>query len=228
MESFRGSRISLVLVVVVVVLFTPEHKLLVSGGYFRVFGDNRPVTMIATKSGTVPYQFQTNHEESDTQIDLHVKDSQCSSIHIRSVDRDIAMIGLLFHDEYKDKHVYIEFQNAPEPAYLHLNCLHDAIVADDSLSSVATTARCKVIQTIYIASGCDFVSYFVGLGKGSFYNALHNYAPFISGSTNSSLHGDLGNTSQADFEVGLLSFYRLVGCVYFAANRSAEREDTES
>ena len=48
------------------------------------------------------------------------------------------------------------------PSYVCLNHLEDAVVHDSDLASINEHDRCKVIQTLYISSGCDFVSFFVG------------------------------------------------------------------
>ncbi|XP_072039333.1 uncharacterized protein [Amphiura filiformis] len=199
------------------------EKFVVSGGFHRAVGLDTPVTMCVTSSGVSPYVFQTNHEESDTQIFLHVIDTTCTTIHIRSVDRDIAMVGLPLFPDFKTKHVFIEFRQVPNVSYLNLNTLHKALTNDEYLASLAKGDIGKILQTLYICSGCDFVSYFAKQGKGRFYRAFFQHAGFISGSSLASVRGSLACTSrnQNQHELGMLAFYRLVGTVYFLANKSS-------
>ena len=47
------------------------------------------------------------------------------------------------------------------------------------------------------------------------------HADFITGASNSNVRGTLANTDPKNCELGLLAFYRLIGTVYFMANRSS-------
>ena len=53
------------------------------------------------------YKLQTNHEEIDTQIYSHVMDTVSSTVHIRSVDHDIAMVGLPLICKFGSKQVFL-------------------------------------------------------------------------------------------------------------------------
>ena len=65
--------------------------------------------------------------------------------------------------------------------YLHLNMLKKAVEDDGDLGYLANPHDvCKIVQTVFIASGCNFVSYFVRL---KFYDVLFQYVGFISGDT---------------------------------------------
>ena len=67
------------------------------------------------------------------------------------------------------------------------------------------------MQTVYIAFGCDFTSFFKYHGKVTFFNTFVSNAQFICGQQ---YEGSLHHTSE-DYLTGLLAWYRLVGCVYF-------------
>ena len=79
----------------------------------------------------------------------------------------------------------------------------------------------KIIQVVFICSGCDFVSYFVRLGKQPFFNTFFQYAAFICGLFIENAEGTLSNTNlDEDSDFGWLAFYPFIGCVYFTAHRS--------
>ena len=195
-------------------------KFIVSGGFHKLFNSETPVTMCATTAGISPYHHQSNHEESDTQIFLHVIDTDCSTVHIKSIDRDIALVGLPLMNHFIGKEVFIQYKDPPAPAYIHMNALQFALSNDSDLETVTPADRGKIIQTIYIQSGCDCVSYFAKQGKSKFYKALAVHASFITGASDSNVRGSLAFTDPRNCDLGLLAFYRLIGTVYFMANRN--------
>ena len=77
------------------------------------------------------------------------------------------------------------------------------------------------MQMVYIATGCDYISYFQGIGKVYFLNMLYQHATFIT--SGSDPNGTLTDTSTT---LGLLAFVRLVGCVYFKKHLTAFKFDT--
>ena len=177
---------------------------------------------VVTKQSINRHTIQHNHEESDTQIWLHVFDSPCSNILIYSVDRDISMIGLAL--EFGNKEVSVQYcAKAGNNKYLQLKNLQSALKRDSDLAQLITKGIdiTKCIQVLYICSGCDFVSFFAHFGKTLFFKVFFQYARFITGDLGNSTPGHLNQTSvPTDYEVGLLSFYRLILCVYFNANRA--------
>lgn len=71
------------------------------------------------------------------------------------------------------------------------------------------------IQTVFVTTGCDYISFFNGLGKATFMQTLFEYSEFITAS-NTSIPGTLTNETNV-----FLSFLRLVGCAYFKKHKSA-------
>ena len=61
---------------------------------------------------------------------------------------------------------------------------------------------------LYIISGCDYISYFAGLGKAAIFNAFFHHASFISGQN---MCGMLSNNSGDMVEEGFLTFLQLIG-----------------
>ena len=195
-------------------LVATSKVLIISGGFQRALGISDPITVYANSKGQAPYHFQCNHEESDTQIWLHVKDTNCRKILIRSVDRDIAMVGLPLMEQFQQKQVYIQYDSSKDGKYLHMNSLVKAVTDDDALSEINENLRCKIVQSLYICSGCDFVSYFKEKGKSTIFTILFQYASFVNTSCS-----NLALTSPHIDNNGLNAFYRLIGCVFFNANR---------
>ncbi|XP_052059747.1 uncharacterized protein LOC127700352 [Mytilus californianus] len=81
---------------------------------------------------------------------------------------------------------------------------------DSLLQGIDSVLIC--MQLLFIYSGCDFVSYFRGCGKKTFFDVFRKHASFI-----------VGNGSFADVHGhnGLHSFYRLICSVYFNKHRAA-------
>ncbi|XP_072029408.1 uncharacterized protein [Amphiura filiformis] len=209
-----------------------DTKFIVSGGFHHALNDKGPRSVCVTRDRVTEYTFQfennavsQNHEESDTQIWLHVLDTNCDTVHIRSKDRDIGVIGISHFEKFATKQIYIEFQQEPIK-YLDLNMLHHAFCNDPDLVSLPAGKIGHIVQVLYIASGCDFVSYFEGQGKSTFLKILCQYCRFIAGQKDSNF-GSLHNTDHDSSRLGLLAFYRLIGCVYFQSNRvSLNKYDT--
>jgi hypothetical protein len=68
------------------------------------------------------------------------------------------------------------------------------------------------LSLLYIYSGCDFVSYFRGFGKKTFFDVFRKYSSFIVGD---------GKFSDMHGQSGLMSFYRLICSIYFTKHCTA-------
>nr|XP_054748899.1 uncharacterized protein LOC129254459 [Lytechinus pictus] len=107
-------------------------------------------------------------------------------------------------------------------SYLNLNSLQSACDHDSDLVSLINkqlNVR-KILQVLYITSGCDFVSYFAHIGKPTFLKLFFQHAHFINGCY-SNTQGHLAQTElNVNSDDGLMSFYRLIMCIYYHVNRS--------
>ncbi len=133
---------------------------------------------------------------SDTRIWLHVLHSAGTRKLVLSPDTDV------YH--MLDVIVRLSPFNSIDQRLLDLPAL---------LRSVVCSGRKH--QTLFIATGCDYISFFNGLGKTTFLNTLFEYTEFIT-SNSTSTPGTL-----TDEPNGFLSFLRLVGCAYFKKHKSA-------
>lgn len=203
---------------------TTDQKFVTSGGFLSNAPERTEWTgKCVTLAGISSHSIIHNHEESDTQIWLHVNDTSCSYVHVYSVDRDVGMIGLPL--SFEGKIITIQYKaSGTDDKYLNLNILRTALSRDSDLAPLVKHG-CdvhKIMQMLYICTGCDFVSYFARLGKTTFLKVFLQFAEFISGSSSTQTDGQLCfDDVQFNHDRGLLSFYRLVGCVYFQANRAS-------
>ena len=107
---------------------------------------------------------------------------------------------------------------------LHLNQLHQALTSDPDLSLVPPSLIDRVLQTLYICSGCDYSSFFAGIGKVTMMRCFFENAWFITGT--SSFPGTLADTDPSSMGKGFLCFIRLIGTAYFKKHLSAFVQDT--
>ena len=88
-----------------------------------------------------------------------------------------------------------------------MKALCKAIELDPDLSSIPSPHRCQVLQTIYVATGCDYASFFAGMGKARFLSTCFQYSSFIAS-------GDPpGSIGQISLEKESLSFLTCWLCV---------------
>lgn len=153
-------------------------------------------------------------EESDTRIWRHVLATSKQFILIMSPDTDVYHIGLTQTE--KNVIVQLNVYHSKQLSFLHLPRLKHALQNDPDLSTIPPDILPKVIQTLYICTGCDYTSFFRGIGKITFSRYFYQYADFIT-SGKGNTQGTLADTGPANFqmELGYMSFVRLVGTVYF-------------
>ena len=63
---------------------------------------------------------------------------------------------------------------------LHLIELDLALQCDSDIQSIPPHKRKEVLQVLYVLTGCDFTSFFTGIGKLTLYNAFYRYSSFIN------------------------------------------------
>ena len=137
-------------------LLSDEQKLVISGCY------EGGKAMGITPSGVHECpQLMCNAEESDTRVWLHVVHSAGSKKLLFSPDTDVYHIGLSldFHGGY-DIYVQLSSMTSPELRLLHFNHLLLSLATDPDLALVSAP-RPHVLQTLFICSGCDYISFFL-------------------------------------------------------------------
>ena len=172
---------------------------------------------------------QCNAEEADTRVWLHCKYSAgCNKI-VFSQDTDTYHIGmgLLTDCRLSELDIYVQLQwshvSKATNRFVHLPALQEALINDPDLAHLPNDILLPCLQTLYVVSGCDYVSFFAGIGKVTFLDTFYQHANFIN---DINLLGTLADIMQHNEEHGFLAFLRLIGSVYFKRYKSAFAQPT--
>lgn len=76
---------------------------------------------------------------------------------------------------------------ANRPGIVNVNQLVDAIRLHPDLESIEESRRVECLVSLFVFTGCDFVSFFNGISKTTFLKNLHQEAHFICGTTGHTL-----------------------------------------
>ena len=198
-----------------------EHQKVILAGCFS--GVEEDQAWKVTTGGVQPVPtLSCGAEEADTRVWLHVLRSPGTRKLVCSPDTDVYHIGLpLMCNQPLDVFVRISVFSSQEHRYLSLKILTMSLQGDPDLSSVPGEILPKVLQTLFISTGCDYVSYFAGFGKSTFLKLFFQHASFI----NDVSQGTLASTCDSSRQLGFLSFVRLIGTVYFKKHLSTFKYD---
>ena len=146
--------------------------------------------------------------------------SQATDILIYSPDTDVYNIGLSFLNQHHTVTytIHLNIPHANEKKYISLNNLKIALSKDMDLSNLPQDKLCLILQTLFICTGCDYISYFKSIGKVTILNNFFQHASLICGIN---MPGFLHNTTLTNRENGFLSFIRLTGTCYFKKHLTA-------
>ena len=125
----------------------------------------------------VPY-LSSNANEGDVRVWLHCIHAAGRNELIVSPDTDVYHIGLTVPFDRENSSIITQLSkpSQQESKYIDMNSLINAIDNDPDLHQVPHSMRRQAVQSLYIASGCDYVSYFCGLGKASFLSCMFQHA----------------------------------------------------
>ena len=101
---------------------------------------------------------------------------------------------------------------------LDMNALLWAVAHDPAFVHIISEDRSKVVQALYACTGCDYTSFFKGIGKAFILQIFFNNSTFISGDLPDA-PGSLCHLSPDSN--GYLAFLRLVGVMYFMKHNDA-------
>ena len=105
---------------------------------------------------------------------------------------------------------------------MNLHVFVDLLSRDPDLAHISSHTIPKIVQAIFVSTGCDYISFFSGRGKAYFLKVFFEKAKFIIRNDEDTLATSLTHTDlneQADST--LMAFIRLVGCAYFKKHTSA-------
>ncbi len=140
-------------------------------------------------------------------------------VFVISPDTDVYHIGLPLQArllQSKENVVQISAINSHDLRLLRLNNLLSALQNDPDLANINPRLLPQVLQTLYVTSGCDYISFFSSIGKATFLQYFVQHASFISGYQQHA-KGIPADVSLHDgsFKLGFLAFLRLIGVIYF-------------
>lgn len=168
-------------------------------------------------------------DESDTRLWLHLKHSTGRKKFILSPDTDVYHIGLPLVTAGDSVLVQLSMPSDKELKVLNVNTLLDLLKRDPDLVHVPEVHIPRVLQTLFVATGCDYISFFSGIGKAYFLKVFFEHSRFIAVDlmgpfVHSIAHDNLEEQAAASE----LVFVRLVGCAYFKKHANAFHGQTPS
>lgn len=148
-----------------------------------------------------PVDYYSNAEEADSRMWRHAVQCQANVVLIYSPDTDEYNIG------------FSHFNQHPKVTYIvQLNLMFRTVMKrDPEFGNLLQDKLCQIFQTLFVSSGCDYISYLKFIGKATTLNNFFQFSSFICGRN---MVGCLHQTSD-NKQSGFLSFIRLVGTCYF-------------
>lgn len=149
-----------------------SHQRLLIAGCFT--GDGEDLAwLICTSEITAERlsQYRSNAEEADNRMWRHATQSSASDVLIYSPDTDVNNIGLhLVNQPSKNYIIQFNVPHSLQKKYLNLKNLNMAFAHDPDLSTLPGKNLGAIMQTLFISTGCDYISYFKTLGKATIIN----------------------------------------------------------
>ena len=205
--------------------YLKEHQKLVVGGASDTLERDQAWSITENALEHIETCYRSNAEEADTLVWLHATHSAGRRKLIFSPDTDVYHIGLTCAELASTNTIVQLSALGRELRLLNLNELDNALKLDPDLHTLIPERRREILQVIYVTTGCDFTSFFSGIGKVAFLKAFYCYSKFI---TTPGEHTPGSLTDISPESHGFLSFIRLVGVAYFIKHKPAFAAETPS
>ena len=113
----------------------------------------------------------------------HVAVVNAHKILVYSPDTDVYNIGIAVEGRYLHKEVIVQINlaHSRELKYVHVRNIVKVLQIDPDIASLSQNDLSAIFHMLFVVSGCDYISYFCGFGKGTFLNTFYQHAEFISG-----------------------------------------------
>ena len=119
-------------------------------------------------------------EETDTRIWLHVKQTECGKILLLSPETDVYHIGMPLESTHgKEVIVQISPVNSRQLKFLDMTALKAAFQNDPDLVNIDAGILPQVFQTLFVCTGCDYISFFSQIGKATFLHYFFSMLPLL-------------------------------------------------
>ncbi len=188
-------------------------------------------SMVVTKNEG-PYLWsviESRVDESDTRLWLHMKHSAGRRKFILSPDTDVYHIGLPLVSAGDSVIIQLSKPSDKDLKLINLNILIDLLKRDPDLVHIHDSHIPRVLQTLFVCTGCDYISFFSGIGKAFFYKVFFQYAKFIAADLSGPFVEVISHTNLLEqAKASQFPFIRLVGCAYFKKHANAFLGETPS
>ena len=93
---------------------------------------------------------------------------------VYSPDTDVYNVGVAVANQYmpKDVIVQINVAHSRELRYVYIKNVLKVQEIDPDLASLPQNDISAILHMLFVVSGCDYISYFMGFGKGMFLNTI--------------------------------------------------------
>ena len=105
--------------------------------------------------------------------------SQYSHVLVCSPDTDVYHIGFPLLSPENNVIVQLNTYTSIEHQYLQANKLRLALNCDPDLVAVEADSRLALLQALFVATGCDYTSFFAGIGKATFMRVAFQHCSFV-------------------------------------------------
>ena len=116
-------------------------------------------------------KYNSNAEETDTRLWVHVKQTEYTRILVLSPDTDIYHIGLPLTRQNKQVVIQVSPINSKEIKFLDTSALSLALQNNPDLAGMEPNNLPQIMQTMFVCTGCDYISFFQWDRK-SYFSAL--------------------------------------------------------
>ena len=148
------------------------NQKLILAGCFDGHAENQAWEVSAHDQQPIP-RLNSSAEEADTRIWLHVFQSFGGRKLVCSPDTDVYHIGLpLIQSVSQDIYVQLSALTSPDEKLLHINSFCSSLFCDPDLALTPEQVRPSLLQSLFICTGCDYISFFSGIGKATFLSLL--------------------------------------------------------
>lgn len=142
--------------------------------------------------------YRGNHAEADTRVWLHARVSSCRTVTIYSPDSDVTMVELLTCSQWgggwlgQEKQAFVQIRRPDGkdnlvPDVIDVSLLAQRLQEFEPLVAIPVERRVDSVVSLFVLTGCDFVSFFYKLPQARIFENLCKEAEFVSGVTGSTL-----------------------------------------